>query len=239
MPDQTTWESKEVADHYIKIADALVPRRQEILSVISSLATEFFKDPPRILDLGCGHGDVSNAILKAQPDCSICMCDFSDGMVKLSTQRFSANSNIRVYKQDLNEGLPDEIAEERFDAVVSCFSLHHIEFTNRVGLYLNILHSLKEGGLFVNGDRFKGESSQLAGGEFDNWIRFMVEQIRKVFDRVKNFEDLRQSQFESDAKLGDKPGTLWEMEDDLREAGFNHVDCIWKYHNLAVIAASK
>ena len=114
-----------------------------------------------------------------------------------------------------------------------------LEFVNRVKLYSSIRNKLKEVRLFINGDRFKGESPSIEQWGFDNWIKFMEKQIKEKFGRDRTFSELKHGQIESDKKLGDKPGTIYHMEQDLREAGFKYVDCIWKYHILAVIAATK
>ena len=65
----------------------------------------------------------------------------------------------------------------------------------------------------------------------------MVTQIREKLGQEKSFSEVKKTQLETNEKMGDKPGTIWQMEWDLREAGFIHVDCIWKYLNLAVTAA--
>jgi hypothetical protein len=75
--------------------------------------------------------------------------------------------------------------------------------------------------------------------EFDNFVGHMTEQINEKLKIEKTFAEVKATQIDSDKRLGDKPGTIWQMERDLREAGFRNVDCIWKYQNLAVIAATK
>jgi len=239
MDKKEGWGYKEAAEHYLRVVDVLVPRREEILSIISTLATTFTTEHPKVLDLGCGNGDITNEILKIKPNASVYMLDFSDEMIRLSKERFKDNSNIKIFKHDLNKGLFDMLAGEQFDVAVSCFSLHHIKFVNRVKLYSSIRNKLKEAGLFINGDRFKGESTSIEQWEFDNWIKFMEKQIKEKFGKNKSFSEVKHTQIESDKKLGDKPETIWHMEQDLREAGFEYVDCIWKYHIFAVIAATK
>jgi hypothetical protein len=39
--------------------------------------------------------------------------------------------------------------------------------------------------------------------------------------------------------MGDKPGTFWNMQFDMHKAGFQEVDCVWKYQNLAILVAIK
>ena len=53
------------------------------------------------------------------------MIDFSDEMIRRSSERFRDNKNITVVKRDLNQGILDITGNRGFDAVVSCFSIHH------------------------------------------------------------------------------------------------------------------
>ena len=107
-------------------------------------------DSPRILDIGCGYGDVTAEVLRYVPQASVCMVDFSEEMVQRSAERFQRNKDILILRYDLNEGLPDQLQPQEFDAVVSCFALHHVELEQRVPLYLQICHVLKADGVFVN-----------------------------------------------------------------------------------------
>jgi SAM-dependent methyltransferase len=233
------WRTSEAAEHYRNIANLLVPRRSEVLDLIAELATTWTPKRPRVLDLGCGYGDVTDAVLERSADAAVCMVDFSDEMIRLSTDRFGTDPAVRVMQHDLNAGLPASLATEQFDAVVSCFALHHVEPENRIKLYCDVHAVLAEGGLFINGDRFTSESESLAEWEFDTWVRFMERQIREKLGREKTFAEIKQGQIESDERMGDAPGSLWAMERDLRESGFRGVDCVWKLHILGIVVATK
>ena len=53
------------------------------------------------------------------------------------------------------------------------------------------------------------------------------------------FDDMKRRQLESFRKMGDKPGTIWDMHWDMTSAGFQQVDCMLKVQNLAVMVATK
>ncbi|UCH51443.1 MAG: class I SAM-dependent methyltransferase [Chloroflexota bacterium] len=239
MKKNEGWAAKEVAHQYMKIVDVAIPYRKEILSIIAGLATAFVTERPKVLDLGCGYGDVTAEVLKMKPEASVCLVDFSDEMIRLSSERFKDNLGIRLVKHDLNTGITDTAIGKGFDVVVSCFALHHIEFTNRVKLYSEIREALNEDGLFINGDRFKEDSPVIDEWVFNDWISYRVQQIRKKLGKETTLAEEKQTQNVSDKKLGDKPGTIWDMQRDLKKAGFRHVDCLWKYQTLAIIAAAK
>lgn len=193
----------------------------------------------RVLDIGCGHGDVTAEIIKLNSEASFTLIDYSKDMVVSSSERFKDNSKIKILQHDLNNGLPETITDEKFDVVVSCFSLHHIEYYNRIKLYSDIFKVLDENTFFINGDMFKGDSSQMNEWEFDNWVNWMVVKIKEHLGQEKTFEEIKKRQLESFEKMGDKPGTLWDMYSDLKMAGFKNVDCMLKIQNLAVIVAAK
>jgi tRNA (cmo5U34)-methyltransferase len=233
------WKNPEAADNYAKTVDIIVPQRKEILSIISRLAVELGSANPKVIDLGCGFGDVTAEIVKLKPDVEVLMVDFSDEMIRRSNERFRDNKNITVVKQDLNQGILDITDERGFDAVVSCFALHHVEFENRVKLYSDVYAVLNEGGLFINGDLFKEESPVIDEWEFDDNICSQLPILKERLGQVWTFEELKLNRLEHARKMGDKPGALWDMYLDVKAAGFGYVDCLWKFRNLAIMAATK
>jgi ubiquinone/menaquinone biosynthesis C-methylase UbiE len=239
MEKNKGWAAKEAAEQYIKVVDLAIPYRQEILSIIAGIATAFVAERPKILDLGCGYGDVTAEVLKMKPQASVCLVDFSDEMIRLSEERFNGNPRIRTIKHDLNTGIANEAIGKEFDVVVSCFALHHTELTNRVKLYSEIRRALKPDGLFINGDRFKEEFPVINEYVFDNWLSYRVQQIREKLGKETTLAEVKKTQNVTDKELGDRPGTIWDMRRDLKKAGFRYVDCLWKYQTLAIIVAAR
>ncbi len=237
--NRPTWESAEQAQRYRSLSDMVIPGRQEILSVIARCAARFTSARPRIMDIGCGYGEAAAAVLEQKPDCSVTLLDFNDEMLRMAGERFQHIPHASITKHNLDEGLPPDMEDESYDAVISCFALHHVAFERRLPLYRDIHHVLKSGGIFINGDRFTGESPALAGWQFDNWISWMVESIREKTGKVRGFDQIKERQLESDNRLGDKPGTIWTMREELKSAGFSHADCLWMYLDLGVLAAVK
>jgi tRNA (cmo5U34)-methyltransferase len=215
-----------------------VPKRDEMLSVIAGLATEYAPENPKILDIGCGYGDVTAEIIRLRPRSSAWLMDISDDMIRLSRDRFHENPDIRIIRHNLNEDICGATSEREFDAVVSCLALHHIAFEKRVGLYRNIGEILKPGGLFINGDLFRCESPVIHQWEFDTWIEGIAGRMRDQ-GTMKSFDEVKNTQLEICRIMDDKPGTVWEMQNDMREAGFPSVDCVWKNQNLAILVAVK
>ena len=233
------WKSIETVKHFMKIANVLIPGRAEILSTIGKLTESIEEENPFVLDLGCGYGDLTAEILKYKPYAKVVMLDYSEEMIKICKIRFNGNDNIEIYEADLNNGLPDKIKNYKFNIVVSSFSLHHIEFENRVNLYKSIYEHLVNEGLFANGDMFIGESSKINDWEFDKWIEWMRIQIKEKLRKEATFEQVKERQLDSFKRLGDKPGSIWDMRNDIIASGFKSCDCLCKFQNQALIVTSK
>ncbi len=239
MEKKEGWLNPEAAENYAQTVDTIVPQRKEILSIISKLAIELGSTNLKIIDLGCGLGDVTAEIVKLKPYVDVLMLDFSDEMIRRSNERFRDNKHITVVKHDLNQGILGITDDKGFDAVVSCFAIHHVEFENRIKLYSDIHAVLKEGGLFINGDLFKEDSPIIDQWEFDNKISATVVMLKEKLGQEWTFDDLKLNRLENAQKMGDKPGTLWEMFHDMKATGFEYVDCLWKFGNLAIMVATK
>jgi tRNA (cmo5U34)-methyltransferase len=114
-----------------------------------------------------------------------------------------------------------------------------VEFENRIKLYSEVHSVLKEQGLFINEDIFKEDSPIIDQWEFNNGISSMLLMLKEKFGQEWTFDELKLNRLEYAQKMGDKPGTLWEMFFDMKTAGFRHVDCLWKLHQIAIMAATK
>ena len=80
MSNERGWQANEAAERWRRTADLTVPGRSEVLDIISGLAVTLSPETKSILDLGCGYGDVTAAVLAKAPDVSIVMVDYSDEM---------------------------------------------------------------------------------------------------------------------------------------------------------------
>jgi tRNA (cmo5U34)-methyltransferase len=239
MDNPSAWKSNEAAEIFNKIADTVIPKRRELISTVAGLALKDSPEHPRILDLGCGSGELTAAILVIRPGASVTMLDFNDEMLRLCGDRFNGNNNIRTIQHDLNTGLPTSISSEPFDAVVSLCTIHVLKPDSRIKLYSDIRNALKENGRFVDGDRFSSGSNEYESPEFNGWIQYRVNRLKEEKSVDKSFDEIKREQMDFDKKMGHRPDTIAETERGLLAAGFHHINVTWKYLNFAVITGSK
>jgi tRNA (cmo5U34)-methyltransferase len=200
------WPDADHALAYLAKADTL-PHRTEGEAVLLQHLPERVE---RVLDLGCGDGRLLDLVLTARPDATGLALDFSAAMLDAARQRFAGDDRVEVGEHDLFEPLPDLGA---FDAVVSSFAIHHLTHERKRALYGEVFDRLRPGGAFLNLEHVASPSSELH-------LAFLAAMGVAPEDE-------------------DPDNILAPVEDQLvwlRELGFVHVDCHWKWLELALLA---
>lgn len=100
-----------------------------------------------ILVLGCGSG---LEIERIKFPCNVVGVDISDKMLEvLNKKKLHKDVNLTTICEsflDLN------FEENCYDIVLSCYAMHHFNLEQKQNIYRKIYTSLKDGGVFINGD---------------------------------------------------------------------------------------
>lgn len=207
--DAVDWQSVEHALKYLSRADTIPHRREGEACLVELLS----RNPARILDLGSGGGRLLELLGVAFPRATFVAVDFSAAMIEQLRGKFGANQQVQVLEHDMREPLPKLGA---FDAVVSCFAIHHLEHERKRGLYAEIYRLLRPGGIFCNLEHVASPTERLHA-DFYKAIGFSLAEEDK-----------------SNKLLPVEPQLQW-----LREIGFDAVDCFWKWRELALLAGTR
>ncbi len=114
--------------------------------ILRELAREQGGSPLRVLDVACGGGDVTVALVQRARRVRVALqmagCDFSDTALALARRRASeTREEIEFFRHDvLKEPLP-----ARFDAVICSLFLHHLDEPDAI----NVLRSMSQAGQAV------------------------------------------------------------------------------------------
>ncbi|MFC3039705.1 class I SAM-dependent DNA methyltransferase [Virgibacillus xinjiangensis] len=100
----------------------------------------------RILDLGCGDGELGNRFLENNSDGYYCGIDASKKMVEMAREKLPANATLKQCNiEDCWENEP--WSSKAFDIVISSMALHYIHDLNKV---MGKIHRvLKDEGTFI------------------------------------------------------------------------------------------
>lgn len=204
------WTTTEHAFSYLARADA-IPHRTEgervLLDHVSGAAR-------RILDLGTGDGRLLALLRVDRPESTGVGIDISEPMLARAQERFTDDSRVELLRHDLATPLPDDLGS--FDAIVSCFAIHHLENERKRSLYDEIFARLAPGGVFANLEHVASPTERLH---------------RRFYDALgfeADWEDPSNRLVDTESQL------IW-----LREIGFEDVDCYWKWLELALLLGVK
>jgi tRNA (cmo5U34)-methyltransferase len=193
----------------------------------------------RFLDLGCGDGVLSRAILDAHPTARGTLVDFSEPMLAESRRRLSDFAD-RVERRAADLGDPSwrDSLDGPFDAAVSGFAIHHLPDARKRGLYEEIFALLADGGLFVNIEHVASPSRWIAMLADDHLIDSLY-----AFRLARGATTSRDEIAEEYLRRPDKQANILAPVENqcawLREIGYTDVDCWFKAFELAVFGGRR
>ena len=110
----------------------------------------------RVLELGSGTGNLTRMLLDAwatsasQDPGSVVAVDVSGEMTRLAQEKLGPEAPVEFVQADFLEAI--EGLDQKFDRVVSSYSLHHLTTEEKAVLAVELGRVLEVGGRFVVGD---------------------------------------------------------------------------------------
>ncbi len=210
---ENRWSEVDHALEYLARADSIPHRTEGEGELLRQLRLQEDARPiGRVLDLGCGDGRLLGLVRVAFPAASGVAVDFSETMLERARARF-AGEPVEVVAHDLDHPLPDL---GRFDAVVSSFAIHHLPHERKQSLFAEIAGLIGPGGTFANLEHVDSPTPRLH------------QRFREAIGV---------------AHVPDDPSNILAPADDqlrwLGAAGFEEVDCVWKWLELALLVGVK
>lgn len=166
-----------------------------------------------MLDLGTGDGRVLALLQPDRPHLRGTGLDFSDAMLQAARERFAGDARIELVQHDMTQPLPPL---GRFDAVVSSMAIHHLEHDRKRTLYAEVFDALEPGGVFANFEHVASPTRRLH-------LAFFA-----AIGEPLEHEDPSDRLLDVETQLR-----------YLREAGFEDVDCYWKWLEMALLIGVK
>ncbi|WP_017651973.1 class I SAM-dependent methyltransferase [Fortiea contorta] len=211
----------------------LLPRYDEMLEVITRCLPS---TTGRILDLGCGTGELSLKLLNRYPQAQVIALDYSPRMLEFAQAKITNagyEQRWRGIEADFGEwaNYPEKFDFGReFDAAVSSLAIHHLEDEMKFKLFQQIADSLTHNGCFWNADPILPELPVLAEvykTAREEWIDQQGIELAAVRAKVGTSDTQGYSS-------QDQLATLDTQVQMLAIAGFETVAVPWKYYGFAV-----
>jgi tRNA (cmo5U34)-methyltransferase len=206
---ENRWTDVEHALGYLERADTL-PHRVEGERVLVELLPDRVT---RVLDLGTGDGRTLALVLAARPEATGVGLDLTETMLERARQRFAGDQSVQLGQHDLSTSLDGQaLAEGTFDLVVSSFAIHHLDDEHKRRLHHEVAERLAPGAPFLH-----------------------LEHVRSTSERLHlEFLDALDIAPEDDDP-SNQLVFVGDYFDWLREAGFEDVDCLWKWREMALL----
>jgi tRNA (cmo5U34)-methyltransferase len=199
------WVEADWAKRYLAERDGL-PHRMEGFGVLLEVLPPH---PRRVLDLGTGDGYTLGLLRGLHPGLEGIGVDFSAEMLGRARERFAGEDGVEIVEHDLDDPLP---ALGRFDVVVSSFAIHHCVHERKRALYAEVFDLLEPGGMFANLEHVDSATPALH-------LAFL-----QAIDYTPEQDDPSNKLLDVETQL------RW-----LREIGFDDVDCLWKWREVALL----
>jgi tRNA (cmo5U34)-methyltransferase len=208
------WTSSDHVRDYLEHADSIKHRSEGEATLLEFLLST----TRRILDLGTGDGRLlalarKELARRGVENTDAVAVDFSPAMLDAARKRFAGDPLVTVVAHNMDEPLPAlGPTPGKFDAVISCFAIHHLIHERKRALYSEVYDRLNPDGVFCNLEHVSSATPRLHE-EFLHSIGYTIET-----------EDPSNKLLDLETQL------RW-----LREIGFVDVDCHWKWRELALM----
>ena len=201
------------ADGYDSLIRRCVPRYDEM---IDRLVTYLPDGPVRIVELGCGTGNLTLRLLERYPSARLTIVDASPEMIELARRRAGDDADrLEPMCASFEEVALEDAA---FELVTSTISLHHV--AEKGPLYERVARALAPGGHLIFSDQLRGGDERLHGINWQHWLAFCRSGDPCTEEEI---QDLLEH-----ADAHDHYTPLAEHLRLLDDAGFVDLDCTWR-----------
>ncbi|MBB5936894.1 class I SAM-dependent methyltransferase [Streptomyces zagrosensis] len=224
-----------------------LPDREERFRVMLDMVEAAAGAEPRVLDLACGTGSISDRVRTRFPGATSTGIDLDPALLTIARGYFAQESRVEFVTADLRD--PDWVSKlphTSYDAVLTATALHWLTADALRVLYRQVAGIVREGGVFMNADHMPVESTprinaverryrkaqqqrEKAAGVQDwaDWWRMVAADevlAGPAAERFKIFENPTDSS--SDHKDGNDESPQWHAA-ALRDAGFAEARPVW------------
>jgi tRNA (cmo5U34)-methyltransferase len=226
LPASATGYFGSMAESYDSLIRRAVPRYDEMTS---RLLDYLPRDPRKVLELGCGTGNLSLLLAQKYPAAFLTLVDGSPEMVALTRSRLGDAGLPPINEPEFVAARFEDLAlpDASFDLVVSSISLHHV--VDKGSLYRRIRSHLRSGGRFCFADQIRGEPESNHRLNWDRWLEFCREPGHCTQEEIESLLE--------HAAAHDHYVPLSEHVTLLSSAGFVDVDCVWRNLMWGIVTA--
>ncbi len=234
-PDpQQAWNETD-SGIFRRMADVAVPNRAEQIATLLTLMPFAQDEPCQIVELGCGPGILTRAILDFFPLAQVTALDGSASMLShaaVVNRAYADRARFAAFDLATQAWLP---RLEGADCVLSSLTLHHLSGGEKHRLFAQICRRLSPKGAFLIADLVMPQRPETRHLFADSWDRKAAAQAESLAmpQAFQSFEESEWNYYRYPDAM-DQPSSLFDQLTWLRNAGFPVVDCFWMQAGHAI-----
>lgn len=242
MTDVSSQWEEDTSTEFIELGDVITPSRQEQVDLVASLLPAVPGDRFSAVDLACGLGSLTEAILHRFPHSRVLALDGSPTMLGEAATRLSAYTgrvefaDFNLFDRDWLARLPDDVR-----CFVSSLAIHHLDGAEKQTLFRDLVASLSAGGGVFIVDLVEPVNARAEIAYGDAWDAIVQQQSLEQTGSPASYERFRDgwNHYRDPDLEFDKPSGLFEQLRWLSEAGLSKVDCFWLRAGHAIYGGYK
>ncbi|HEY9374771.1 class I SAM-dependent methyltransferase [Streptomyces sp.] len=229
-----------------------MPDREERFRVMLDMVEAVVGPEPRVLDLACGTGSITNRLLRRFPGATSVGVDLDPALLAIARGSFAGDERVAFVTADLKDpAWTEALPHDSYDAVLTATALHWLHSGPLTALYGQLAGLVRAGGVFMNADHMIDETTPRinAAERAQRHARMDQEKAAGVLDwadwwalaakdPVLAEPTARRFEIYGEHADGDTPSARWHAE-TLRTAGFAESRVVWSSPSDALVLAVK
>ncbi|MEV5612274.1 class I SAM-dependent methyltransferase [Streptomyces sp. NPDC052225] len=246
----TDWRAWQ--DSWDRQQEWYMPDREERFRVMLDMVEAFVGPAPRVLDLACGTGSITDRLLKRFPEATSVGVDLDPALLAIARGTFEGDERVSFVTADLkNPQWTSALPHDSYDAVLTATALHWLHSEPLAALYGRLGPLVRDGGVFMNADHMIDPSTPRinaaeralrharmdaakTGGAVD-WAEWWALAAK---DPVLAEPTARRFEIYGEHADGETPSAGWHSG-ALRDAGFGEARVVWASPSDAMVLAVK
>ncbi|MER5961126.1 class I SAM-dependent methyltransferase [Streptomyces sp. NPDC002057] len=229
-----------------------MPDREERFRVMLDMVEALVGPKPRVLDLACGTGSITDRLLQRFPEATSTGVDLDPALLAIAEGHFAGDGRVTFVTADLKDpSWAARLPHDSYDAVLTATALHWLHSEPLAALYGQVAGLVRDGGVFMNADHMIDETTprinaaerarrhavmdrEKTGGALD-WAEWWA---LAAADPVLAGPTARRFEIYGEHADGDMPSPRWHA-DTLRAAGFGEARAVWASPSDTLLLAVK
>jgi len=234
------WKTEALSKAYLEGVREAIPSAKTQIEIILKIISMWNPDIKTVMDLGCGDGVLGCAILDQYPSTQVCFVDFSEPMLEAARKKITPNSSVKFIKADYSCLEWKDVFEkpERYDLVVSGFSIHHQSHDRKKEVYQEVYDLLNPGGTFLNLEHVSSPNNSIEA-VFDDYFIDHLYRFHSGNDPQLKRKEIADQYYNRPDKAENILAPVQTQCDWLKKIGYQDVDCFFKVFELALFGGRK